>query len=55
MKKSKESSGLLIMLLVVLAIVFMVLFMCVHADAMPVLSTDTTTMFQCLSQSHTFW
>lgn len=41
MKKSKESSGLLIMLLVVLAIVFMVLFVLVHADAMPVLYTGT--------------
>lgn len=41
MKKSKESSGLLIMLLVVLAIVFMVLFVLVHAEVMPVLYTDT--------------
>ena len=41
MKKSKESSGLLLMLLVILAIVFIVLFMCVHADAMPILDTNT--------------
>ena len=41
MKKSKESGVLLITLLLVLAIVFMVLFVCLHADAMPVLYTDT--------------
>ena len=41
MKKYKESNGLLITLLLILAIVFIVLFTCVHADAMPVLYTDT--------------
>lgn len=41
MKKLKESSGLLIVLLLVLAIVFMVLFVLAHAEAMPVLDTNT--------------
>lgn len=40
MKAPKDSSVLLITLLVILAIVFVVLFMCVHADAMSVWGTN---------------
>ena len=38
--KIKESTFLL-WLLLVLSIVFIVLFACLHADAMPILYTDT--------------